>query len=373
MYSDHNEYATCNLASIALPKFVKYKETGKPYFDFEHLKTVAEYIIEPMNKVIDNTHYPVPETKKSNLQHRPLGIGVQGLVDVYVKMRLPFESEEAKKLNKEIFETIYYGCIRGSVELAKRDGAYSSFKESPFSKGKLQFDLAEEFDGIDLSNYLSGRWDWDTLKSELVKNGARNSMLMALMPTASTAQIMGNSEACEPVDSCIFKRRVLSGEYVVVNKYLVEDLQKLGIWNKELKDTIIANNGSIQNIDEIPDDLKALYKTVWEISMKSVIEQASDRQVFVDQMQSMNLFMANPNYKRLTSMHFYAWKAHLKSGMYYLRSKSSASAGKFSIDPELEKRIKEKQKKGEQLQKEEEEIVLACSRENPEACTMCSS
>jgi ribonucleoside-diphosphate reductase alpha chain len=373
LYSDHNEYATCNLASIALPKFVKYDKDGKPYFDFEHLKTVSEYIIKPMNKVIDNTHYPVSETKKSNMAHRPLGIGIQGLVDVYVKMRFPFESNEAKKLNKEIFETIYYGCLKGSIELAKIDGHYSSFKGSPFSEGKLQFDLAKEFDGIDLSNYLSGRWDWETLKKELVKYGTRNSMLMALMPTASTAQIMSNSECFEPVDSCIFKRRVLSGEYIVVNKYLVEDLQKLGIWNKELKDTIIANNGSIQNIDEIPDDLKALYKTVWEISMKSVIEQCSDRQVFVDQMQSMNLFMANPNYKRLTSMHFYAWKNHLKSGMYYLRSKSSASAGKFSIDPELEKRIKEKQKKGEQLQKEEEEIVLACSRENPEACMMCSS
>jgi len=372
LYSDHKEYATCNLASIALPKFVKY-DNNTPYFDFEHLKEVSEYIIEPMNKVIDNTHYPVPETKLSNLQHRPLGIGVQGLVDVYVKMRLPFESEEAKKLNKEIFETIYYGTLKGSIRLAKRDGHYSSFKGSPFSEGKLQFDLSAEFDGIDLSKYLSGRWDWDTLKSELVQYGARNSMLMALMPTASTAQIMSNSECFEPVDSCIFKRRVLSGEYIVVNKYLVEDLVKLGIWSKELKDTIIANNGSIQNIDTIPDDLKALYKTVWEISMKSVIEQCSDRQVFVDQMQSMNLFMANPNYKRLTSMHFYAWKANLKSGMYYLRSKSSASAGKFSIDPELEKRIKEKQQKGEELEKEEQEVVLACSRENPEACTMCSS
>jgi ribonucleoside-diphosphate reductase alpha chain len=373
LYSDNKEYAVCNLCSIALPKFVKYDEAGKPYFDFEYLKQVSEYIIQPMNKVIDNNYYPVTETKTSNMNHRPIGVGVQGLVDVYVKMRLPFESEEAKKLNKEIFETIYYGCLKGSIELAKKDGAYSSFKGSPFSEGKLQFDLAAEFDGIDLDNYLSGRWDWKSLKEELVQHGTRNSMLLALMPTASTAQIMGNSECFEPVDSCIFKRRVLSGEYIVVNKYLVEDLVKLGLWNKNLKDTIIANNGSIQNIDEIPDDLKALYKTVWEISMKSVIEQCSDRGVFVDQMQSMNLFMANPNYKRLTSMHFYAWKSNLKSGMYYLRSKSSASAGKFSIDPELEKRIKEKQKKGEALKKEEEELVLACSRENPEACMMCSS
>ena len=220
---------------------------------------------------------------------------------------------------------------------------------------------------------MSGRWDWDTLKQDLVKYGARNSMLLALMPTASTAQIMNNTECFEPVDSCIFKRRVLSGEYIVINKYLVEDLVRLGLWSKELKDTIIANDGSIQNIEIIPEDIRLLYKTVWEISMKSVIEQCSDRGVFIDQTQSMNLFMANPNYKRLTSMHFYAWKKHLKTGMYYLRSKSSANAGKFSIDPELEKRIREKQQRGEQLQQEEQEAVLACSRENPEACTMCSS
>ena len=373
LYSDNNEYAVCNLASIALPKYVKYDKDNKPYFDFEHLRQISEYIIEPMNDVIDNNHYPVPETKTSNMRHRPIGIGIQGLVSVYVKMRLPFESEAAKKLNKEIFETIYYGTLQGSIKLAKEKGAYETFPGSPFSQGKLQFDLAAEYDGIDLKDYLSGRWDWDTLKSDLVQYGTRNSMLTALMPTASTAQIMGNSEAFEPVDSCIFKRRVLSGEYIVVNKYLVEDLIKLGLWSKELKDTIIANDGSIQNIDVIPDDLKALYKTVWEISMKSVIEQCRDRGIFVDQMQSMNLFMANPNYKRLTSMHFYAWKNHLKTGMYYLRSKSSYAAGKFSIDPNLEKSIREKQERGETLQKEEEEAVLMCSRENPEACMLCSS
>ena len=373
LYSDDKEYGVCNLASIALPKYVTYDEDGNPHFDFEHLRQVSEYIIGPMNDVIDNNYYPVPETKLSNMRHRPIGIGVQGLVDVYVKMRLPFESEGAKKLNKEIFETIYYGCLTGSVNAAKLHGHYSSFPGSPFSEAKLQFDLAKEFDGINLDDYLSGRWDWDSLKTDLVKYGARNSMLLALMPTASTAQIMGNSEAFEPVDSCIFKRRVLSGEYIVVNKYLVEDLVKLGLWSKELKDTIIANDGSIQNIDAIPDDLKALYKTVWEISMKSVIEQARDRGVFVDQMQSMNLFMANPNYKRLTSMHFYAWKANLKTGMYYLRSKSSYAAGKFSIDANLEKTIREKRERGEELKREEEEAVLMCSRENPEACMLCSS
>jgi len=373
LFSDDKEYATCNLASIALPKYVKYDSENKPYFDFEHLRQVSEYIITPMNDVIDNNYYPVPETKLSNLKHRPLGIGVQGLVDVYVKMRFPFESNEAKKLNKEIFETIYYGALQGSINLSKKDGAYSSFSGSPFSEGKLQFDLAKEFDGIDLNDYISGRWDWDNLKQDLKMYGARNSMLLALMPTASTAQIMNNTEAFEPVDSCIFKRRVLSGEYIVINKYLVQDLLDLGLWSKELKDTIIANDGSIQNINSIPDDLKAIYKTVWEISMKSVIEQCRDRGVFVDQMQSMNLFMANPNYKRLTSMHFYAWKCNLKSGMYYLRSKSSYQAGKFSVDADLEKTIREKRNRGEALKKEEEEAVLACSRENPEACTMCSS
>jgi ribonucleoside-diphosphate reductase alpha chain len=373
LYSDNKEYAVCNLASIALPKYVKYDDDNKPYFDFEHLRSVSEYIMQPMNKVIDNNYYPVVETKLSNMKHRPVGIGIQGLVDVYVKMRLPFESDEAKKLNKEIFETIYYGCLQGSIELAKKDGAYSSFKGSPFSEGKLQFDLCKEFDNINLDEYLSGRWDWDVLKKDLIEYGSRNSMLLALMPTASTAQIMGNTESFEPMDSCIFKRRVLSGEYVVINKYLVEDLVKLGIWSKELKEIIIANDGSIQNIDIIPDNIKNLYKTVWEISMKSVIEQCKDRGVFVDQMQSMNLFMANPNYKRLTSMHFYAWKNNLKSGMYYLRSKASASAGKFSIDPNLEKRIREKQQKGEALQKEEQEAVLACSLANREACEMCSS
>ena len=373
LYSDDKEYATCNLASIALPKYVKYDEDNRPYFDFEHLRTVAKYIIGPMNDVIDNNHYPVPETRISNMRHRPLGIGVQGLVDVYVKMRFPFESEDAKRLNKAIFETIYYGCLQGSVERSKAEGPYETFQGSPFSEGKLQFDLAAEFDGIQLSDYLSGRWDWDALKADLQKYGARNSMLLALMPTASTAQIMNNTEAFEPVDSCIFKRRVISGEYIVINKYLVEDLTRLGLWSRELKDTIIANDGSIQNVDEIPDDIKQLYKTVWEISMKSVIEQAADRGVFVDQMQSMNLFMANPNYKRLTSMHFYAWRAHLKTGMYYLRSKSSYAAGKFSIDPELEKRIREKRERGEQLEEAEQQAVLMCSLENPESCTMCSS
>lgn len=371
LYSDNEQYSVCNLCSIALPKFVEYKDDGTPFFNFSKLKEVAEYTVHPMNKVIDHNYYPTPETEKSNMAHRPLGIGAQGLADVYFKMKLPFESKEAAQLNKEIFETIYYGTLRGSIELAKLDGKYASFDGSPFSEGKLQFDLAAEFDGINLDNYLSGRWDWDGLRKDLKEYGARNSMLIALMPTASSAQIMGNTESFEPIDSCIFKRRVLSGEYMVVNKYLVKELEHLGLWNKEMKDLIIAHDGSIQNISSIPDNIKRVYKTVWELSMKSVIEQCRDRGVFVDQMQSMNLFMANPNYKKLTSMHFYSWKNHLKSGMYYLRSKNSASAGKFSIDASLEKQIREKQESGKQLTQTEEQLI--CSIDNKDACMMCSS
>jgi ribonucleoside-diphosphate reductase alpha chain len=359
------------LCSIALPKFVEYDSENKPFFNHKKLLDVAEYVVHPMNKVIDHNYYPTEETRASNFAHRPLGIGAQGLADVYFKMKIPFESQEAAKLNKEIFETIYYGTMKGSIEIAKREGSYSSFQGSPFSQGKLQFDLAAEFDNINLSDYLSGRYDWDGLKQDLVKYGTRNSMLMALMPTASSAQIMNNSEAFEAVDSCIFKRRVLSGEYMVVNKYLVDDLSKLGLWSKELKDRIIAHDGSIQNIPEIPDNIKSIYKTVWEISMKTVIEQCRDRGVFVDQMQSMNLFMANPNYKKLSSMHMYAFKNRLKSGMYYLRSKSSANSAKFSIEASLEKQIREKQAKGETLDREEE--ILICSIDNKDACMACSS
>jgi len=371
LYSDDKTYAVCNLCSIALPKFVEYDSDNKPFFNHEKLLEVAEYVVKPMNRVIDHNYYPTEETRASNFAHRPLGIGAQGLADVYFKMKLPFESKQAAQLNKEIFETIYYGTLRGSIKMAKEEGAYSSFKGSPFSQGKLQFDLAAEFDNIRLQEYLSGRYDWNSLKEDLVKYGARNSMLMALMPTASSAQIMNNSEAFEAVDSCIFKRRVLSGEYMVVNKYLVEDLDKLGLWSAEMKNRIIAHDGSIQAIPEIPETIKSVYKTVWEISMKTVIEQCRDRGVFVDQMQSMNLFMANPNYKKLSSMHMYAFRNRLKSGMYYLRSKSSASSAKFSIDATMEKKIREKQAKGETLNRQEE--VLICSIDNKDECMACSS
>jgi ribonucleoside-diphosphate reductase alpha chain len=371
LYSDHENYAVCNLASLALPKYVEYDENNIPIFNHQKLKDVAEHVILAMNKVIDNNYYPTPETSKTNFENRPLGIGVQGLSDVYIKMRMPFDSPEAKELNKEIFETLYYGCLKGSLEEAKRDGPYKTFKRSPFSEGKLQFDLAAEFDGIDLNNYLSGRWDWDSLKQDIKKYGVRNSMLTALMPTAGSSQLMNNSECFEPIDSCIFKRRTLSGEYMVVNKYLVNELTKLGLWSKELKEKIIAMDGSIQNIDEIPDTIKKIYKTVWETSMKAVIEQAGDRQVFVDQMQSMNLFMSTPNYKKLSSMLFYSWKNHLKSGMYYLRSKGAYQAGKFSIDASLEKSIRDKISKGVETTKEEEKLI--CSIDNKEDCMACSS
>ena len=341
LYSDDKEYAVCNLASVALPKYVEYDPDGKPYFNHQLLYEVSKNIVLPMNNVIDYNYYPTPETKLSNMRHRPIGVGVQGLADVYIKMRFPFESAEAKQLNKEIFETLYYGTLTGSMELSKKVGFYSTFEGSPFSEGKLQFDLWKEYDNINLNEYISGRWDWNSLKEDIKKYGVRNSTLLTCMPTASSAQIMGNSDTMEPIDSCIYKKRVLSGEYIIANKYLVNELTSLGLWNKQMKDLIIANNGSIQNINSIPDKTKALYKTVWEMSMKNIIDQSLDRSIFIDQTQSLNLFMQQPNYKKLTSMHFYAWSKKLKTGMYYLRQVSKVSAGKFSVDPELEKKLRE--------------------------------
>ena len=374
LYSDHQEYAVCNLASIALPKYVEIDpQTKKPFYNHQKLYDVAKHIVLPMNNVIDFNYYPIEETRKSNMAHRPIGVGVQGLSDTYIKMRVPFESEDAKKLNKEIFETIYFALLTGSMELSKRDGPYSTFNGSPMSEGKLQFDLWAEHSGIDLKDYLSGRWDWEALRQNIKEHGVRNSTLTTCMPTASSAQIMGNTESFEQFDSCIFKRRVLSGEYIVINKHLVEDLTKLKLWDRDMKDLIIASNGSIQNIESIPDDIKELYKTVWEITMKNFIEQSAGRGPFIDMTQSLNLFMASPTIKKLTSMHFYAWKQGLKTGIYYLRSKASSSASKFTIDPALEKRIKEKQKKGKALTKKEEEVVLMCSIENKDECMMCSS
>ena len=373
LYSDDKQYACCNLSSIALNKFVEYDKSHKPFYNYQALFDIAKYIIIPMNNIIDYSFYPTPETKLSNMLHRSIGVGIQGLSDTYIKMRVPFDSEEAKKLNKEIFETIYFGLITGSVELSKKDGPYSSFKGSPMSEGKFQFDLHNEFNGIDLKDYISKRWDWDTLREDVMNFGVRNSTFTTCMPTASSAQIMGNTESFEQFDSCIFKRRVLAGEYTVANKHLVEDLTNLNLWNKEMKDLIIAHNGSIQEIETIPDNIKELYKTIWEIKMKDFIDQAAGRAPFLSMTQSLNIFSSTPTIKKLTNMHFYGWKAGLKTGMYYLRSKSSTSASKFTIDPALEKKIKEKQKKGKSLTKKETEAVLMCTIENKDECTLCSS
>ncbi|MDD4938233.1 MAG: ribonucleotide reductase N-terminal alpha domain-containing protein [Candidatus Shapirobacteria bacterium] len=376
IYSDKDNYGVCNLATIALPKFVFYKDS-KPYFNFNLLHKVAKKVVVSMNKVLDNNDYPLPETKKTDNENRPIGVGIQGLVDVYVKMRLPFESKEAKDLNILIFETLYHGLLEQSMQLSKElgtktnqlAGAYKSFNGSPFSQGKLQFDLAKEFDGIDLSKYLSDRYDWDNLKSNIQQFGIRNSLLGCLPPTASTAQVMGNSESFEVMRSCFYTRNVLSGDFVVINKYLLKDLEDLGIWSEELKDKITLENGSIQAIPEIPQELKNIYKTAWEVSMKTVIDQCADRGVFIDQMQSMNLYMANPSYSKISSMLFYSWKANLKSGIYYLRSKAQVSSAKFTVDPELEKKSREEQELAQALA----QAKLQCSIDNKDECMMCSS
>ena len=373
LYSDPRQTAVCNLMSVSLPKYVKLDERKKPFFDHQYLFEVVKHCVLGMNNIIDYNFYPIPETRTSNLENRPIGIGVQGLSCVFIKMRLPFESPEARKLNREIFETLYFASLTGSMELAKRDGAYSTFRGSPLSEGKFQFDLWAEHNGVDLQNYLTGRWDWDALRRDIQEHGVRNSTLTTCMPTASSAQIMGNTESIEPFDSCIFKRRVLSGEYIICNKYLVEDLMKLGLWNREMKDLIIANNGSIQSIEKIPQTIKDLYKTVWEMSMKNLIDLSAERGPFICMTQSLNLFMASPTIKRLTSMHFYGWKQGLKTGIYYLRSKAQASAAKFTIDANLEKQVKANSKAAQTGAAPTEEEILACSLENREACELCSS
>lgn len=356
LVSTSDRYSCCNLASIALPKYVEYNK-GKPFINFEKLHEVAKYIILGMNRVIDNNVYPTPETELSNMENRPLGIGIQGENHLFIQMRVAFDSPEARQINKEVFECIYHGCLEGSMELAKTDGSYSTFRGSPFSQGMFQFDLAQATDNIDLSDYLSDRYNWDLLRDQVKQYGIRNSMLTACMPTASSAQILGNSESFDPIDSCIYKRRVLSGEYIIINKYLVDDLIELKLWNKEMKETIILNNGSIQSITNIPENIRVLYKTCWELSMKAVIDLAADRQVFVDQMQSMNLFVKNPSFAKLTSMHFYGWKQHLKTGMYYLRSTTNSSAAKFSVNPELEQKLRDTTI----LEDTSESDCLACS------------
>ncbi|KAB7528814.1 ribonucleoside-diphosphate reductase subunit alpha [Flagellimonas olearia] len=321
-YTSPDEVAVCNLASIALPMFVKNGE-----FDHKELFRVTKRVTKNLNKVIDRNFYPVKEAENSNMRHRPIGLGVQGLADAFIMLRLPFTSDEAKKLNQEIFETLYFAAVTASMEQAQEEGAYSTYEGSPMSKGEFQHNLW----GIK-DEELSGRWDWGKLRKEVKKHGIRNSLLVAPMPTASTSQILGNNECFEPYTSNIYTRRVLSGEFIVVNKHLLEDLVRLGLWNENLKQELMRANGSVQGIDAIPEDIKELYKTVWELSMKDIIDMSRQRGYFIDQSQSLNLFMENANYPKLTSMHFYAWKSGLKTGMYYLRTKAAVDAIKFTLD-----------------------------------------
>jgi len=326
-YTSPDEIAVCNLASISLPMFV---ENGK--FNHQLLYEVTQRVTRNLNKVIDRNYYPVQEAENSNMRHRPIGLGVQGLADTFILLRLPFTSDQAKKLNQEIFETLYFSAVTTSMELAKEEGKYSTFEGSPISQGKFQYNLW----GLDDKD-LSGRWDWNSLRQEVMQHGVRNSLLVAPMPTASTSQILGNNEAFEPYTSNIYTRRVLSGEFIVVNKHLLHDLVELGLWNEDMKQEIMRNNGSIQNIENIPQDIKELYKTVWEMSMKDIIDMSRQRGYFIDQSQSLNLFMENANFAKLTSMHFYSWKSGLKTGMYYLRTKSAVDAIKFTLNNDKKK------------------------------------
>lgn len=321
-YTDKDEIAVCNLASIALPMFVKNGD-----FDHKELFKVTKRVTRNLNRVIDRNYYPVKEARNSNMRHRPIGLGVQGLADTFIQLRLPFTSDEAKKLNQDIFETLYYAAVTASMELAREEGPYKSYKGSPISEGQFQHNLW----GI-RDEELSGRWDWDALRKKVLKHGVRNSLLVAPMPTASTSQILGNNECFEPYTSNIYTRRVLSGEFIVVNKHLLEDLVTLGLWNEQMKQELMRANGSVQHIDGIPEDIKELYRTVWELSMKDIIDMSRQRGYFIDQSQSLNLFMENANYAKLTSMHFYAWKSGLKTGMYYLRTKAAVDAIKFTLD-----------------------------------------
>jgi len=323
-YTSPDEVAVCNLASIALPMFIK-----NGAFDHKELFKITKRVTRNLNRVIDRNYYPIKEAENSNMRHRPIGLGIQGLADTFIRLRMPFTSDEAKKLNEEIFETLYFAALTASMEMAKVEGPYSSFEGSPISKGEFQYNLW----GIEDED-LSGRWDWKALRAQVMEHGVRNSLLVAPMPTASTSQILGNNEAFEPYTSNIYTRRVLSGEFIVVNKHLLEDLVELNLWDEDLKQAVMRSNGSIQDIDCIPDDLKELYKTVWELSMKDIIDMSRHRGYFIDQSQSLNLFMENANYSKLTSMHFYAWKSGLKTGMYYLRTKSAVDAIKFTLDKE---------------------------------------
>ena len=395
-YTSTDEVAVCNLASIALSMFV---EDG--VFDHQKLYDVTYKVTYNLNQVIDRNYYPVAEARNSNMRHRPVGLGVQGLADTFIKLRMPFDSDEAKVLNKEIFETMYFAAVSSSKDQAIKDGTYESYEGSPISKGQFQHNLW----GVE-DEELSGRWNWQELREEVEKHGVRNSLLMAPMPTASTSQILGNNECFEPYTSNVYTRRVLSGEFIVVNKHLLNDLIELGLWNDDMKNALMATNGSVQNIDGVPENLKAIYKTVWEISMRDILDMAADRGLFIDQSQSLNLFMESPNMGKLTSMHFYAWKKGLKTGMYYLRSKPASSAIKFTVKKnaktamspgvsagvtsdniqldspttpapsqvEVEARVKlQKEALAEVSEKSNTKNKVVCSVENNEECASCGS
>ncbi len=362
-YSDHTETAVCNLASIALNRFVKaaITDSNMPCYDFETLHAVTKIVTYNLNRIIDINYYPTEKTKKSNMRHRPIGIGVQGLADVFMMMNYAFSSNEAKELNKQIFETMYHAALESSMELAKLHGPYETFRGSPASDGILQFDMWEHDPG-------NARYDWAALKASIIEHGLRNSLLLAPMPTASTSQILGNNEAFEPITSNIYTRRTMAGEFIVMNKYLIRELIDMGLWNERLKNNIIANRGSIQHLTHLSEHMRNKYKTVWEIPMKDVIDMSADRAVFICQSQSLNLWMEEPNYKSLTSMHFYAWSKGLKTGLYYLRRKPKHQAQQFTIEPTMNatntgNNDEEKNSSNLQFIDDEKEI----------GCTMCSS
>jgi ribonucleoside-diphosphate reductase alpha chain len=367
-YTSEKEVAVCNLASIALPKFVK---DGK--FDFEKLHEVTYQVTVNLNRVIDRNYYPVPEAEYSNRTHRPIGIGVQGLADTFFKLRLSFESDAANLLNQQIFETIYHASMSASIDLAKKDGPYASYQGSPLSEGKMQFDLW----GVTPTSL----WNWGSLKEKLAQYGARNSLLLAPMPTASTSQILGNNECIEPITSNLYTRRVLSGEFTVINKHLVEDLIQLGLWNKQLKDKIVLHNGSVQKVAEIPEQIREIYKTVWEIKQKRIVEMAASRSPFIDQSQSLNIHMEGANAAKLTALHFTAWKLGLKTGMYYLRTKAASDATKFTVEQPVQATatmaatpvLMADGSVGVGMISDATAADLVCSLDNPEACVSCGS
>jgi ribonucleoside-diphosphate reductase alpha chain len=388
-YTAPDEVAVCNLASLALPKFVLKGPDGVLRFDHQKLFEVTQTATRNLNKIIDLNYYPVEEARRSNMRHRPIGLGVQGLADAFIMLRMPFESDEARRLNEDIFETIYYGAMTASLELAKQHGPYETWKGSPISEGQFQFDMW----GV---TPKSGRWDWNALRTQVMEHGVRNSLLLAPMPTASTSQILGNNECFEPYTSNIYTRRVLSGEFVVVNKHLLRDLVKLNLWNENMKNNLIIANGSVQDIPNIPQHLKDLYKTVWEIKQKHIIDMAADRGAYVCQSQSLNIHIQDANFGKLTSMHFYAWRAGLKTGMYYLRTKAAADAVKFTVvqpqaEPQLEPAMaetapvekpldyvgyaKEQAAQNPQPVSEAEQAYAAmvCSIDNKDDCEMCGS